>query len=374
MTRSGRSLEKDALTRRQLIASTAAGTAMALVAVNSSAQAAAAQKRITVNALDASKLDERFVRKLREAKVDCVNVPFESLEDSYRFIGEFKDQIILAKSVSEIRRGQEEGRIAVFFNSQESTALQDALSERMGVVGSFKDMAAKIRAHKSLGLGVQGLCYNVANVFGGGCLNHEVPLSRAGQRLVEAIHDNQIVLDIGGHTGERTSLDAIEASAGIPVICSHTNFAALNPNARAISDKLARAIAATGGVIGITAVSAFHTRNVANVDKPQRQATLGEHLDHYDHAKKLVGIEHIGIGPDFILGTGDQFEMDPDDSTAFPPWVMGPGKQTTVKDFEDISKLPNVIAGLKARGWSEPELDKLLGGNWLRVFGRVWGA
>ena len=192
--------------------------------------------------------------------------------------------------------------------------------------------------------------------------------------LVEEVHRHRILLDVGGHTGERTSFDALEMSSGVPIVCTHTNFAGLNPNMRAISDRMAEAIARTGGVIGITAVSAFHVHNAETQDRERdRQATLDEHLDQYDYAKRLLGAEHVGLGPDFIWGWGPSMPMDPEDSAAFPPWSMAPGLQSTVEGFEDTSKVPNLIAGLEARGWTEEELDLLLGGNWLRVYEQVWG-
>ncbi|MDT9600215.1 dipeptidase [Sphingosinicella rhizophila] len=376
MTNDERPSGFDSVSRRQFIAAAAIGAAVPAVAASKAIEQgpASAPRRLVVSALDTSALNENYISLLKTGGVDCMNLSFDGFENSYRFAYEFRDQIVLAKSVSEIRQAQAAGKIAAFFNSQVADAFETALFEGNFPLGSFKQMAAKVRASKSLGLGVQGLCYNVYNVFGSGCLDDEVPLSRAGKRLVEELHKNQIVLDVGGHTGERTSLDAIEASSGVPIVCSHTNFRALNDNARAISDRLASAIASTGGVIGITAVSAFHTRNRGNVGEAPRQATLDEHLDQYDHAKRIVGVDHVGLGPDFILGAADTFDMDPDDSAAFPTWSMGPGIQSTVKDFEDISKLPNVISGLKRRGWTESELDKLLGANWLRVYQQVWGS
>ena len=65
--------------------------------------------------------------------------------------------------------------------------------------------------------------------------------------------------------------------------------------------------------------------------------------------------------------------MDPEDSAAFPPWSMAPGVQSTVREFEDTSKVPNLIEGLRGRGWSEAELNLMLGANWLRVYEEVWG-
>jgi membrane dipeptidase len=153
-----------------------------------------------------------------------------------------------------------------------------------------------LRAYRQLGLRIASIAYNNTNIFGGGCLDPDVPLTRAGHRYVEEVHKQRLVLDVCGHTGERTSFDAVQISKGVPVICSHTNARALMDNPRNISDRLIEAIAKTGGVVGLTAFSDFHvrSRNDASVQRTP-QAGLDKHLDQFDHLKKLVGVDHIGL-------------------------------------------------------------------------------
>ncbi len=201
-----------------------------------------------------------------------------------------------------------------------------------------------------------------------------MPLTRAGRRLVEEVHRHRILLDVGGHTGERTSFDAIDLSAGVPVIASHTDFAALNPNIRCISDRLAERIARSGGVIGLTAVSDFIMRNAAAAARDGATsplAPLGVLLDHYDYGRRLVGADHLALGPDFLWGQAP-VAVDPADAATFTPDSLSAGPVRTVAGFEDISKLPALIAGLRTRGWTQGELDLVLGENWLRVY-PVWG-
>jgi membrane dipeptidase len=182
------------------------------------------------------------------------------------------------------------------------------------------------------------------------------------------------VLDVCGHTGERTSFDAIQISKGVPIICSHTNSRALTDNPRNASDRLIEAIAKTGGVIGLTSVSDFHMRSTKDENvKASPQATLDKLMDHFDHLKKLVGVDHIGLGPDFMTGRLDLDKMGmdrerwPADVYSDWPWYM-------VKDFETIVELPKVTHALLERGWSAAEVRKVLGENWLRVYEQVWGA
>jgi membrane dipeptidase len=167
----------------------------------------------------------------------------------------------------------------------------------------------------------------------------------------------------------------VAVSAGVPAIVSHSNFAALNPNARCVSDRLAEAVARSGGVIGLTAVSDFVARNptTAARDGPTTPtASLDMLLDHFDHGKGLVGAEHLGLGPDLRWGQGE-VEIDPTDTVTFTPEMLSAGRIRDVAGFEDIGRLPALVAGLERRGWTERELDLMLGANWLRVWERVWG-
>jgi membrane dipeptidase len=166
-------------------------------------------------------------------------------------------------------------------------------------------------------------------------------------------------------------------SAGLPVICSHTNVRALNDNPRCSTDRMLEAIAATGGVIGLTAFSDFHVRKASDANVARTpQANLERHLAQYDYLKRLVGADHIGLGPDFLDGRNDETgPLSPADQVLMPaeaysqetPWFY-------VKGFEGIDQLPNVTQGLLQRGWSGADVRKVLGENWLRVYARVWGA
>ncbi len=369
------------LSRRDILQSTAGFALTASLAAGAAIKAEAMpsshSKRLIVDGLDTSDVNEDFLKLMDAGSADCAHISMVSLDDIvdlYGFAYEHHDKVIIAKSVGDIFQAREDGKKSIVMGAQAAYNLEAALYSQSREGGNFSIMAKTLRDLKGLGLGVQGICYNTTNVFGSGCIDPEGPLTRAGVRLVEEIHKNKIILDVGGHTGERTSLDAIKLSSGIPVVCTHANFAALNPNKRCISDRMAEAIAATGGVIGITAISAFHTHNASRSNMPDVQATLSQHLDHYDYAKRLFGIEHVGLGPDFVAVAGRKREHDPNDSAAFPADMMPTGLRTLVKDFENISKLPNLISGLKSRGWTESELDALLGGNWLRVYKQVWGA
>lgn len=324
---------------------------------------------IVVDGLDPSALTADYLKMLKAGGVNCWHQSvggLASFANLLSFLDKHSDTIVQAGTVREIRQAHAQGKIAHVAGWQ--------MADPLIYDANGQAPLGNLRAYRQLGLRIASIAYNNSNMFGGGCLDPDVPLTRLGRKYVEALHENRIVLDVCGHTGERTSYDAIQISKGVPVICSHTNARALMDNPRNASDRLIEAIASTGGVIGLTSVSDFITRSTRDAHiEASPQATLDQLMDHFDHLKKLVGVDHIGLGPDFMTGRVDldRMGMDrerwPADVYSDWPWYM-------VKDFETIVELPKVTQALLDRGWSVPEVRKVLGENWLRVYQQVWGA
>ncbi len=229
--------------------------------------------------------------------------------------------------------------------------------------------ASGLRAWYQLGLRIVNLTYNTTNAFAGGCLEPHLGLTRAGQRLVEEIHRLDILLDVGGHCGKQASLEALAMSRGVPVICSHTNAAALCDNPRNTADEVLEGIARTGGVIGLTSINDFVARRRKDRDVPTTpQVGLPVLLEHFDYLKRLVGVDHIGLGPDFTEGG----TATRDDVLIGRELVSERQPMYYVKGFENIAEVGNVARGLAGRGWKQAEIDKVMGLNWLRVYRQVW--
>jgi len=319
---------------------------------------------IVVEGLFAGTIRPSHLKGMQQGGVHCGVAGGPADMASYSALLDFFDQrrseLVLAKSVADIRRARREGKIANVFCWQSADPLGAGFNSPYG------SSRTALRAFYECGLRVVGLCYNVSNSFGAGCLEPTVGLTPAGRRLVEEIHSLKIVLDVGGHTGEQTSLDAIALSTGMPVVCTHTNVAAIANNWRCVSDRLIDAIAGTGGVIGITAVNDFHVR-ARGVTGKMPHLGIDAHIDQYDYIKKRVGIDHVGMGTDFVDGLplqGINRAVIPPDMID-EPWLY-------IKGFESIAELPNLIRGFRRRGWTEAEIGKAMGGNWLRVYGQVW--
>ena len=192
--------------------------------------------------------------------------------------------------------------------------------------------------------------------------------------LVEQLHKLHILVDVGGHTGERTTLDAIAMSKGVPVICSHANVAALVDNQRNLSNRVIDAIAGTEGVIGITAINDMNARRRRDAAViTTRIVGVDVMADHCSFIRDRVGIDHVALGSD--ISQGDEMSVNPATSEIFPPEMASKqGPLNYVRGFSRMTDLPNLIAALRNKGWPDADIRKFLGDNWLRVYGQVWGA
>jgi membrane dipeptidase len=325
---------------------------------------------LVVDGLDCSAPTEAYAARLRAAGVGCVHLtiedqdprggshPFETVEAHLAAPG---SSFRLATSVAGIEDAVAAGRIALVLGRQGA----DPLGVEHGSLATYH----------ALGLRITGIAYNLPNRYGGGCLAPDVGLTDDGRELVDAVGRLGMLLDVGGHTGERASLEAIERSDGRPVICSHTGLAAVNPNARNTSDRVCEAIARSGGVIGVLAFSDFLARHPGNAHAPVTpRAPLARMLDHLDHLRALVGPDHVGIGPDFMEGIDD---LGPGawPGERFTREMVSVREEALFADgFGAIDELGNVTDGLLSRGWPVEDVRKALGGNWLRVYRAAWGG
>ena len=326
---------------------------------------------LVIDGLDCSVPSESYVSKLRAGGVNCMHLSVEDMDGRggvhpFVFVHERLDQLHgsmrLARTVRDIYACKHDGQIALVLGWQGA----DPIGTEPGT----------LRAYFELGLRVIGIAYNTTNRYGSGCLEPSGGLTTDGRSLVEQAHALNILLDVGGHTGEQTSLDVIARAGGRPVICSHTALTALNPNKRNTSDRVCTAIAGTGGVIGVLCLNDYLARNAANAKPAETtpQAPLGVYLDHLDYLKRLVGADHVGVGPDFVDGQ-DLSKPGAWPGNRFTPDMISPGDDIVYSQgFESIDQLPNVVVGLRERGWTRIEIGKLLGDNWARVYRTAWGA
>ncbi len=274
-----------------------------------------------------------------------------------RFIDSRPD-LMLIRTAADIEEAKRTRRLGILFHFQGGDPFESDL-----------DLT---EAYRALGVRMVQLTYNVKNRIGDGCEERtDSGLSKFGLQLIERLNANRIVVDCA-HTGYRTTMETIEASR-LPVVFSHANARAVHPSPRNITDEQIKAVAATGGLVGINGFPAF----VAATTRP----TLDQFIDHIDHDVRLVGVDHVAIGIDYFAGQHPV--VDEDEAKRMyagwlesglwsaasypPPPYHYPDGIATPRD------LPNLTRRLLERGYGVEDVRKILGGNWLRVFRAVWG-
>ncbi|MGW8181977.1 MAG: membrane dipeptidase, partial [bacterium] len=170
---------------------------------------------LIVSGLDVSSLSETYVDMMKKGGVNCWHKSMGGIE-SYAPVLNFCDahrkDIAPATTVREIEELYKQNKISLVFGSQSADFLGGSLLNPM-----YGPPQSILRAYYELGLRVLGIAYNLANYCGAGNFEPQTGLSRAGKLVVEEMHKLRIILDVGGHTGEQTSLDALEISKGVPV-------------------------------------------------------------------------------------------------------------------------------------------------------------
>jgi membrane dipeptidase len=219
----------------------------------------------------------------------------------------------------------------------------------------------------ALGQRVSQLTYNSRNMIGNGSTERvDGGISDFGVAVVEEMNRVGMAVDVS-HSGDRTTLDACEVSSA-PVLYTHSNARALNPgHPRCKTDDAIRRMADTGGVMGITGV-----RNFVTAREP---TTIEHYLDHFDHVRDLVGVEHLGIGSDIDLHGYD--DMPPDDYEQLKAAYKGSYAFRDKIDIDAIAhpkRMFDVTDGLIRRGYADDHIRGILGGNFQRVLGDIWSG
>ena len=301
--------------------------------------------------------DLRNLAIWKDAGVDflSVNVGYDVQRwtDTVRVLAAFRrwfeasEDFTLVGSAREVRAARAAGRMAVAFDLEGMNALDGDL-----------DLLHLVHA-----LGVRQIlfAYNRNNLAGGGCHDEDTGLTDFGRGAVREMNDLGILVDCS-HCGYRTTLDAMELSRA-PVVFSHSNPRALRDHERNIRDEQALACAATGGVVGVNGIGLF-----LGEDDIRTEALA----DHVEYLLDLVGPDHVGIGLDYFF----EAEVDASFQDALAgnedywPREQYPGGAIRCAA---PSQLRELTALLLARGRSEAEVRAVLGGNFLRVAGEVWG-
>lgn len=230
--------------------------------------------------------------------------------------------LVWARTADDVRRAKRDGKLAAFMGIEGGHNIEGSLD----ILRRFHEAGVRY-------LGLAHFSTNDITATSGGVgASAEAPLTDFGRQVVREMNRLGMIVDLA-HVGRRAFLDACRLSSR-PVIVSHTGISGAFPLWRNVDDEQVRAVAATGGAMGII----YAWRYLG-----PRKGGVEMLAPHFEHVRRLVGARHLALGSDYD------------------------GAVEPVRGLEDVTRLPAVTAMLQRRGWSEEEIRGALGENVLRV-------
>jgi membrane dipeptidase len=266
-----------------------------------------------------------------------------------------QDRVVVVRTLHDIEFAHDTGRVGLVFGLEAATPIGNDL-DKLDIL---------------FGLGVRqvGIAYSDSNGLGAG-LNEAVDygLTAFGRRAVKRMNDLGLAIDLS-HASDRTGIETAAASRA-PVLMTHAGARALWDIPRLKGDDVLRAVADTGGVIGMSA--APHT----TISAEHRTHTIASVMDHFHYCADLVGLDHVGFGPDTLYGDHVGLHRTFAGLLGHP---ASAGPQHPVVEYVDGLENPseafhNIAAWLVRDGLSDEEIVKVLGGNVLRALADIWPA
>jgi membrane dipeptidase len=268
------------------------------------------------------------------------------------FLAAYPDWLLRVSTAADFERAKASKRYGILFGLQNSTHFR-----KPDDVDTFY----------ALGQRSSQLTYNFRTLSGNGAFERrDDGVSEFGARLIERMNRIGMAVDCG-HAGDRTMMDAFELSKK-PVIISHGNCRALYPGyPRCVTDDAVRAMAKTSGVMGINFIS--------SMVKAHEPTTVDDVIDHFDHVRDLVGIEHVGIGSDMGIESNDF--MPPDQLARMLSSMDAKyhaHHREAVERLDHPKRVYDLTEGLIKRKYADEQIRLILGGNWQRVLNEIWAG
>lgn len=261
------------------------------------------------------------------------------------------------RSVADLHRAREEGRIGIIYGFQNAVAV----GEDTGRIATFADRGVRV---------VQ-LTYNQANHIGDGSMAAENRgLTDFGRNVVEALNDHHLMVDLS-HSGERTCLEAARTSR-TPVSINHTGCRALADLPRNKTDEELRLVASRGGFVGIYFMPFLDVSG---------HASAADVVEHIDHAVNVCGEDHVGIGTDGTITSIDDLDtyrthLAEHVALRRAAGVGAAGERSDtlpfVLDLRGVDQFRELIRLLEARGYRSSRIEKIMGKNFVDYAERVW--
>ena len=269
-----------------------------------------------------------------------------------------QDFLIHCKRVDDVRTAHDEGRIA-WIATMEGAAMIENDLDRIDILHGF-------------GLRSLGITYSESNALGNGLKeDRDGGLTKFGRKAVERMNRVGLLVDCS-HCGDQTTLDTVEWSEK-PIVLSHIGARALWDSNRLAPDEVLEAVAAKGGVIGVEC--APHT----TLTKKHRRHGIEAFMEHFEYIRALVGIDHVGFGPDTVYGDHVGLHRA---YAANLSLEESRGKGKPDQHYEEVEYVEglenptegshNIVRWLVAHDYSDADIEKVMGGNALRVMSEAW--
>lgn len=268
------------------------------------------------------------------------------------------ETFLIVRRHSDIARAKRENKIGILPGFQYTAFLEEK--------------PERIETFRQLGVRIMQLTYNNRSIFGDGCLEPgNAGLSKAGIAAVRKMNDLGVAVDLS-HSGYRTTAEGIAQSAK-PVLITHSGCAAVYPHPRSKPDEILRSLSEHGGYFGVYLMPYL----VASPTVPTREHVL----NHVVHAINVCGADHVGIGSDgsiqkTVLTVEQKAAFDKDIARRKELGVGAPGEDRYpyVPDLNGPDHMEIVATELAKRGQPASVIEKVLGANFQRAIGEIWGT
>jgi membrane dipeptidase len=322
---------------------------------------------LIIDCLQYSNWSENVFRQMNEGKVAAVHVTIcyhedfretvENVVDWNRRFEKYSDLIIPGRSADDVRRAHAEGKTAIVFGFQNCSPIEDDI----GLVEVCHQLGARFMQ----------LSYNNQSLLATGCYEADDPgITRMGRQVIHEMNRVGLVIDMS-HSAERSTLEAIEISER-PIAITHANPASWHPALRNKSDTVLKALAESGGMLGLSLYP--HHLNEGS------RCTLEDFCTMIARTAEVMGMEQIGFGSDLCQNQPDTVvawmrngtwtrDTDFGEGSADAPGF--PDQPTWFRDNRDFK---GIQAGMRAVGFSNTDIAKIGGGNWLSFFERSFSG
>lgn len=282
----------------------------------------------------------------------------DNLATLQELVDHHPDTFSIVRKHSDIARAKRESKVGIMPGFQYTAFLEEK--------------PERIATFRRLGVRIMQLTYNNRSIFGDGCLEPgNAGLSKAGIAAVKRMNELGVALDLS-HSGYRTTSDGIAQSTK-PVLITHSGCAAVYPHPRSKPDEILKALADRGGYFGVYLMPYV----VASPTVPTRAHVL----DHVVHAINVCGADHVGIGSDgaiqkTVLTAEQKAAFDKDIARRKELGIGAPGEDRYpyVPDVNGPDHMQVIAEELAKRGQPAPVIEKVLGANFQRVIGEIWGT